>query len=253
MEQSNISMTDTPERIQKVLAQVGLGSRREIEGWIAAGRITVNGKLAGLGDRITPADKVRLDGELLHAVRAKPVKTRILAYHKPAGEICTRHDGQGRSTVFEALPRIKNGRWIAIGRLDINTSGLLLFTTDGELANRLMHPANEFEREYAARVVGEVSKEILGKLQAGVELEDGLARFDSIQDGGGKGINHWYHVVIREGRNREVRRMWESQGITVSRLIRVRFGPFYLPRDLRPGRYQELSPREVSEFLQAVK
>lgn len=246
-------MSNTPERIQKVLAQAGIGSRREIESWITAGRISVNGKRAVLGDKITAADKVRLDGELLHATKSISRKTRILAYHKPAGEICTRSDEKGRKTVFDALPRIKNGRWISIGRLDINTSGLLLFTSDGELANRLMHPSNEFEREYAVRVFGEVSKETLNKLKQGVELEDGPARFSSIHDGGGKGINHWYHVVIREGRNREVRRIWESQGINVSRLIRVRFGPYQLPRDLRLGRYHELTPSEVNQFLDAVR
>jgi 23S rRNA pseudouridine2605 synthase len=169
------------------------------------------------------------------------------------GEVCTRKDEKGRPTVFEKLPRIKNGRWIGIGRLDINTSGLLLFTNDGELANKLMHPSGEIEREYAVRVFGEASKETLKKLVDGVELEDGNARFTSIHDGGGKGTNHWYHVTIMEGRNREVRRMWESQGITVSRLIRVRYGPCFLPRDLRPGHYHELGRTEVNQFIKVVK
>ena len=248
-----ISMTEIPERIQKVLAQAGLGSRREIEGWITAGRLSINGKRAVLGDRITVADKVRLDGELLHVTKTVSRKTRVLAYHKPAGEVCTRSDEKGRKTVFDSLPGIKNSRWVSIGRLDINTSGLLLFTNDGELANRLMHPSNEYEREYAVRVFGEVSKETLKKMEVGVELEDGMARFVSIHDGGGKGMNHWYHVVIREGRNREVRRIWESQGVTVSRLIRVRFGPFHLPRDLPPGRHQELTPLDVTHFFEAIK
>lgn len=246
-------MSNTPERIQKVLAQAGIGSRREIETWITAGRISVNGKRAVLGDKITVADKVRLDGELLYATKSVSKKTRILAYHKPAGEVCTRSDEKGRKTVFNSLPRIKNGRWVSIGRLDINTSGLLLFTNDGELANQLMHPSNEFEREYAVRVFGEVSKETLNKLKQGIELEDGPAKFASIHDGGGKGMNHWYHVVIKEGRNREVRRIWESQGISVSRLIRVRFGPIHLSQQLRPGRYLELTPLEVSQFLDVIR
>ncbi|MGH8120205.1 MAG: 23S rRNA pseudouridine(2605) synthase RluB [Gammaproteobacteria bacterium] len=247
-----MSTAHTPERIHKFLAQAGIASRRQVESWIKAGRITVNGKVAQPGDRITAADKVRLDGELLHAA-APSAKTRILAYHKPAGEVCTRSDEKGRPTVFAALPSIRNGRWINIGRLDINTTGLLLFTNDGKLANRLMHPSGEMEREYAVRVFGEVKKETLNKLLKGVQLEDGRAAFDSIHDAGGQGRNHWYHVVIREGRNREIKRMWESQGVTVSRLMRVRFGPYQLPRTLRPGEYHEFSRIEVNEFLNSVK
>jgi 23S rRNA pseudouridine2605 synthase len=242
-----------PERIHKVLAQAGVGSRREIESWIKAGRLSINGQQAKLGDKIVPADKVRLDGELLRTVPPATRKTRILAYHKPVGEVCTRKDEKDRPTVFAKLPRIKNGRWVGIGRLDINTSGLLLFTNDGDLANRLMHPASEIEREYAVRVIGAASKETLNRLLAGVELEDGVAKFTSIHDGGSKGVNHWYHVVLREGRNREVRRMWESQGITVSRLIRVRYGSCFLPRDLKAGEYHELNRIEVNRFLEAVK
>lgn len=247
-----MSSITAPERIQKVLAQTGIGSRREIETWIAAGRISINGQQAKLGDKITAADKVRLDGEILPLAQPGQ-KARILAYHKPVGEVCTRNDEKGRPTVFNRLPGIKNGRWINIGRLDINTSGLLLFTNDGELANRLMHPSGGIEREYAVRVFGEISKEIVKKLLGGVELEDGMARFTSIHDGGGKGTNHWYHVVIREGRNREIRRLWESQGVSVSRLIRVRYGPFPLPRELRAGNYRELSRIEVNQFMEAVK
>ena len=247
-----MSTHTTPVRIQKFLAQAGIASRRQIESWIKAGRITVNGNPAKPGDRITPADKVRLDGELLHT-GAPSEKTRILAYHKPAGEVCTRSDEKGRPTVFAALPSIRNGRWVNIGRLDLNTTGLLLFTNDGKLANRLMHPSGEIEREYAVRVFGEVGREVLKKMIAGVELEDGRAAFDSIHEAGGQGRNHWYHVVIREGRNREVRRLWESQGITVSRLIRVRFGPYQLPRELRPGAYHEFDRSEVNEFLNAVE
>ncbi len=242
-----------PERIQKVLAQAGVASRREVETWIKAGRISVNGKQARLGDRITPADKVRLDGELLRFGQTKPRKVRLLAYHKPIGEVCTRKDEKGRETVFAALPPLNQGRWINIGRLDINTSGLLLFTNDGDLANKLMHPSGEFTREYAVRVLGEVSKEALKKLLEGVTLEDGRARFDSIHDGGGRGANHWYHVTLHEGRNREVRRLWESQGVTISRLIRVRFGPCTLPRDLRPGHYRELDRTEINQLLNTVE
>jgi 23S rRNA pseudouridine2605 synthase len=247
-----MSTAKPSERIHKYLAQAGIASRRQIESWIKAGRLTVNGKIAKPGDRITPEDKVRLDGELLHT-GAPSEKTRILAYHKPAGEVCTRSDEKGRPTVFAALPSIRNGRWVNIGRLDLNTTGLLLFTNDGALANRLMHPSGEIEREYAVRVFGEVGREVLKKMLEGVELEDGRAAFDSIHEAGGQGRNHWYHVVLREGRNREVRRLWESQGISVSRLIRVRFGPCQLPRSLRPGAYHEFSKSEVNEFLNAVE
>lgn len=246
-------MNGTPERIQKVLSRAGIGSRRQVEAWIAEGRISVNGEKIRPGHTITLRDKVRLDGELLRLSASRPGQARVLMYHKPVGEACTRKDEKGRPTVFAALPPVKQGRWINIGRLDINTSGLLLFTNDGELANRMMHPSGEMEREYAVRVVGEVSKNTLQKLQTGVQLEDGPAHFDSIHAGGGQGINHWYHVVIREGRNREVRRLWESQGITVSRLMRVRFGPCRLPRQLRPGRYRELDKIQVNELLESVK
>ncbi|NIN33799.1 MAG: pseudouridine synthase [Gammaproteobacteria bacterium] len=242
-----------PERIQKVLAQAGVGSRREVESWIRDGRITVNGRKAGLGERISVGDKVRVDGELLHLTQSRSQKTRILAYHKPVGEVCTRKDEKGRETVFASLPPLRQGRWISIGRLDINTSGLLLFSNDGELANRLMHPAGEFIREYAVRVLGEVGKPVLKKLQDGINLEDGRARFDSIHHGGGQGANHWYHVTLHQGRNRVVRRLWESQGVTVSRLIRIRFGPYLLPRDLKPGRYRELDQIEVNRILDASK
>ena len=241
------------ERIQKVLAQAGIASRREIESWIRDGRVTVNGRKAGLGDRITVGDKVRVDGELLHLAQSRLQKTRILAYHKPVGEVCTRKDEKNRETVFASLPPLRQGRWISIGRLDINTSGLLLFTNDGELANRLMHPAGEFTREYAVRVLGEVGKPVLKKLREGITLEDGLACFDSIYHGGGRGANHWYHVTLHLGRNRMVRRLWESQGVTVSRLIRVRFGPYVLPRDLKPGHYRELDRTGVNRILETLK
>lgn len=246
-------MSSTPERIQKVLARAGVGSRRQVEAWIAEGRISVNGEKITPGHKITTQDKVRLDGVLLRLSAPRHNPMRVLAYHKPVGEVCTREDEKGRANVFAALPPIKHGRWISIGRLDLNTSGLLLFTNDGELANRLMHPSGEIEREYAVRVVGEVSKNTLNKLLTGVQLEDGPANFDSIHAGGGQGVNHWYHVVIREGRNREIRRLWESQGITVSRLMRVRYGPCTLPRDLHPGQVRELDRAEVNQLLESVK
>ena len=209
-----------PERIQKLLARAGVGSRRQIEVWIKEGRIRINGRPAALGDRIALTDKVRLDGREISLAKSLPAARRVLAYYKPAGEVCTRRDPEGRRTVFDRLPRIKRGRWINIGRLDINTQGLLLFTNDGELANRFMHPSHEIEREYAVRVLGKVGQEQIGNLTKGVKLEDGPARFSSVTDAGGEGSNHWYHVVIMEGRNREVRRLWEAVGVKVSRLIR---------------------------------
>ncbi len=233
------------ERLQKVLARAGYGSRRQIETLIEQGRIQLNGRTARLGDRVGPGDRIKVNGKLVPASRLQGKRTRLIAYHKPVGEICTRSDPQDRPTVFHNLPRLRGGRWIAIGRLDINTSGLLLFTTDGELANRLIHPSQQIEREYAVRVRGEVNEQILANLRKGVLLDDGPARFERIEDAGGEGSNHWYHVILREGRNREVRRLWESQGVTVSRLIRVRFGPIKLPRNLRPGKWQELEPETV--------
>jgi len=242
-----------PERLQKVLARHGYGSRREIEQWIEAGRIRINGITARLGDCIGETDVVQLDGKRLRLEFAKAPATRVLAYHQPVGEVCSRADPQGRQTVFSRLPSLPGGRWITVGRLDVNTSGLLLFTNDGELANRLMHPSSGVEREYAVRVRGEVEREMLARLRAGVELEDGMASFERIVDAGGQGSNHWYHVVLREGRNREVRRLWESQGLQVSRLLRVRYGPVVLPRELRPGRWRELSEGEVKGLIGSMR
>lgn len=234
------------EKLQKVLARMGLASRRDIEDWIGAGRVMVNGVVASLGQRVDSLDAISVDGRLLRREeQAGPVR-RVLIYNKPDGEICTRDDPEGRPTVFDRLPRPKEGRWINIGRLDINTTGLLLFTTDGELANRLMHPSYEMDREYAVRVRGEVTEEILENLKNGVMLEDGPAKFTDIQEApGGEGFNHWYHCVVMEGRNREVRRLWESQGLVVSRLKRVRFGPVFLTSDLTMGRWREMSQAEV--------
>jgi len=241
------------ERLQKVLARAGYGSRRQLEEWIRAGRITLNGTIAKLGDRVATDDQVCIDGRPVSVRLAlTPRRCRVLLYHKPAGQVTTRSDPEGRPTVFDSLPELKTGRWIVIGRLDVNTSGLLLFTTDGDLAHSLMHPSGEIEREYAVRVLGDVTKEVTGRLTRGVELEDGKARFTSIRDAGGSGANHWYHVVITEGRNREVRRLWESQGVKVSRLSRVRFGPVVLPRSLRPGKWDELSAGACKELTAAA-
>ena len=245
-----MSEQKTPERIQKVLARMGFGSRREIESWIKEGRIMVNGKLAKLGDSIITEDRVQLDKKQIKFPRKTDSKPRVIAYHKPAGEICTRKDAEGRTTVFSKLPRLKGSRWVSIGRLDINTYGLLLFTTDGDLANRLMHPSSGVDREYAVRVVGKVDDEMLKRLQQGVELEDGPAHFSDIVDSGGDGANHWYHVTLMEGRNHEVKRLWESQGITVSRLIRVRFGPVILSRSSRVGTVRELDDKELGELYE---
>ncbi|SCZ49282.1 23S rRNA pseudouridine(2605) synthase RluB [Thiohalomonas denitrificans] len=240
------------EKLQKLLARAGFGSRRELEAWITAGRVSVNGRVATLGDRVEESDLIRVDGRVLSRHRKAGPRRRVLVYNKPEGELVTRSDPEGRPTVFENLPRAGGGRWIPVGRLDVNTSGLLLLTNDGELANRLMHPSSEVEREYAVRIYGEPSPEVIKQLTEGVELEDGFARFDSVVDAGGEGTNHWFHVVIREGRNREVRRLWESQGGVVSRLIRVRYGPVILNRALRQGRFQDLPPPALKALLEAA-
>ncbi|QJQ95093.1 MULTISPECIES: 23S rRNA pseudouridine(2605) synthase RluB [Halomonadaceae] len=243
-----MSTTTTSEKLQKVLARAGLGSRREMETAIAGGRVKVNGKVATLGDRIETRDKVTFDDRPVTLRGAEESPRRVIMYNKPEGELCTRKDPEGRRTVFERLPRLKGERWIAIGRLDINTSGLLLFTTDGELANRLMHPSTEIEREYAVRVMGEVTKAQVVAMVEGVMLEDGPARFTDVQEFGGEGINTWFHVVIMEGRNREVRRLWESQGLTVSRLKRVRYGNIFLDKRAKAGEWTELTQDEIDDL-----
>jgi len=245
-------MNAMSERIQKVLARAGYGSRREIERWIERGEIKVNGKLASLGDQISLDDRVLIRGKPVSIKQSERSRPRIIAYHKPVGEVVSRNDPEGRVTVFEHLPRIQSGRWIAIGRLDLNTSGLLLFTNDGELANRLMHPSHEVERTYAVRVKGEVTADILRRLETGVELDDGPAAFERIEDSGGSGLNHWYHVTLKEGRNREVRRLWESQGLMVSRLMRIAYGSIKLSRTLKEGRWMELPPFEIGRLYQSV-
>ena len=239
------------EKLQKVLARTGVGSRREMESWIEAGRVTVNGKVARLGDRVDDRARLAVDGKPLE--RSPASETRCILYHKPVGEVCIRDDPQGRRTVFQRLPRLKSGRWISIGRLDYNTSGLLLFTTDGELANALMHPSANIEREYMVRVMGDVDEAILQRLIDGVMLDDGMARFTDIQDGGGDGINHWYYVVLMEGRNREVRRLWESQGLTVSRLKRVRYGEVFIPSRVKQGQWVELDPKEIKSLYRMAE
>ena len=231
------------DKLQKVLANLGFGSRREAERWIKEGRLTLNGEIAQLGDRVKHGQKIRLDGKPVKLIEQAPV--RVLLYHKPVGEICSRNDPEGRRTVFEQLPRLKSGRWVAVGRLDYKTSGVLLFTTDGALANELMHPSNAIEREYLIRVMGSIDEPILERLKQGVVLEDGVARFSDIQEGGGEGINRFFYVVLAEGRNREVRRLWESQGLIVSRLKRVRFGEVFLPSKLKRGHWIELPQRDV--------
>ncbi|MGH8556282.1 MAG: 23S rRNA pseudouridine(2605) synthase RluB [Methylococcales bacterium] len=244
---------DRGERIQKILAQLGLGSRRQIETWIAEGRIRVNGRIAKLGDRLCDSDELILNGRPIDLLMRWTQPTRVLVYYKPVGEVVTRRDPEARPVVFTQLPKLKTGRWIAVGRLDINTQGLLLMTNNGELANNLMHPSRRIDREYAVRVLGRVSDEALERMSKGVMLEDGMARFEDIQSAGGEGANHWYKVVLTEGRNRLVRRLWESQGITVSRLIRVRYGPVMLPAKLKPRIFYELNDQERIGLMESVE
>ncbi|AQS36850.1 ribosomal large subunit pseudouridine synthase B [Shewanella psychrophila] len=234
------------EKLQKVLARAGHGSRREMEAWIAAGRISIDGEIANLGDRIEADVKIRIDGRTVSIKSEEDLICRVIAYHKPEGEICSRKDPEGRPTVFDRLPKTRDSRWVAVGRLDINTSGLLLFTSDGELANRLMHPSNEVEREYAVRTFGEVNDACIQRLRTGVTLEDGPASFDKVKAAGGEGMNKWWHVSLAEGRNREVRRLWESQEVQVSRLIRIRYGMIELPKSLPRGGWVELTMEQVN-------
>lgn len=238
---------DDSVRINKALAQAGFGSRRTVEQWIRAGRLQVNGEPAELGQKVVPQDTILLDGKALEL----PVvagETQVILYNKPIGQVTTRRDPEGRPTVFDKLPAPTAGRWVSVGRLDINTAGLLLFTTDGELANYLMHPSSEIEREYSVRVLGEVDGSHLEQLLKGVQLEDGMARFSSVTPGGGTGANRWYKVVLKEGRQREVRRLWEALGLKVSRLIRTRYGSVRLPRELNPGSWQELGAQQIREL-----
>lgn len=242
------------EKLQKILARAGKGSRREIEAVISQGRVSVDGKIATLGERVlvSSSTKIRIDGHLVNLTTTQKEICRVLMYYKPEGELCTRSDPEGRATVFDRLPRLTGARWIAVGRLDINTSGLLLFTTDGELANRLMHPSRKVEREYSVRVFGEVDEAMLQRLRKNVQLEDGPAHFKQIKVVGGTGLNQWFDVTLTEGRNREVRRLWESQGIQVSRLIRIRYGNIKLEKSLPRGGWEEMGLEQVNYLRELV-
>ena len=236
------------EKLQKVLARAGLGSRRTLEEWISAGRVRVNGRLAKLGERVGPEDRIVVDGRKIRADRKQKPRRRVLLYNKPENEVCSRSDPEGRPTVFDRLPPLRNSRWISVGRLDLNSSGLLLFTNDGELAHRLMHPSSGIDREYAVRVLGTVTDEMLRRMRAGVEVDGRLCRFSDVRFFGGAGANQWYHVVLMEGRNREVRKIWQSQGVKVSRLKRVRFGPVFIPSSVSAGKFRELAEKEIEEL-----
>ncbi len=240
------------DRIQKILAHHGLGSRRQIDQMLCEGRIKVNGRQAKPGDQLKGSEKVTIDGKPIRLPR-HVLKPKLLMYHKPLGLVCTRSDPEGRPTVFSQLPRVQQGRLIGIGRLDINTSGLMLFTTHGELANRLMHPSFQLEREYAVRVRGDVTADKIKALKSGIDLDDGRARFNEVIDGGGQGTNHWYHVILKEGKNREVRRLWEAVDIEVSRLIRVRYHHFDLPKWLKPGKTRFFDDDVVKRLFQSLK
>ena len=241
-------MPGKPERLHKLLAQSGIGSRREMEELIAAGRVNVNGETAQTGQSVVPGDRIKLGGKLVHLKFSNRLP-RVIIYHKPEGEIVSRDDPGHRPTVFTSLPKMSGGRWVAVGRLDFNTSGLLLFTTSGDLANRLMHPRYNLVREYAVRVLGEITIEARQSLLAGIELEDGVAQFATFQEAGGDGANHWYRVSLFEGRNREVRRMFEAVGVVVSRLMRVRYGPFVLPPNLKRGKVLEIGEADVKKLM----
>lgn len=243
------------EKLQKILARAGFGSRREVEKIISDGLVKVNGKVAKLGERAIASDSIQFKGQPIKETRLARQTTQVILYNKPEGQICSRKDEKNRTTIFQNLPRIINGRWISVGRLDLNTSGLLILTNNGELANRMMHPSYKIEREYSVRIFGEVSAQIISRLKKGVKLEDGLAKFDQIsklpkQDD--ESINKWYKVVIKEGRNREVRRIWESQNLQVSRLIRTGYGVFDLPRTLRQGKSKELNWKQINQLLTSV-
>lgn len=236
-----------------MLARAGLGSRREIERWIAEGRVTINSQPIALGYHLKPGDYLQINGRVVKWEKYAEQPTRVLVYHKPVGEVVTRKDPEGRPVVFSRLPRLAVGRWIAVGRLDINTSGLLLVTNNGELANRLMHPSREVVREYAVRILGEVDEAMIERLQSGVELEDGPAHFEEVRFYAGEGANKWFYVTVRQGRNRLVRRLWESQQVKVSRLIRVRYGDVVLPERVRAQNFYELEDKELEALMASVE
>ena len=243
----DVAPVASDEKLQKVLARAGLGSRREMERLIAAGEVQVNDKKAVLGDRVTAEDKVFFQGRRV-SFKGVESRRRVILYNKPEGEICSRQDPEGRRTVYQALPKLVGERWISVGRLDFNTSGLLLFTNDGDLANKLMHPSSVIDREYLVRIQGEVDEEMRRRLLDGVLLDDGVARFTDIVDGAGEARNRWFYCVVMEGRNREVRRLWESQGVRVSRLKRVRYGNTFIPSHVRVGQWLELSAKEIADL-----
>lgn len=243
------SADPSSQKLQKMLAQAGVGSRRLMETWIGEGKVTVNGAVAGIGARVAPGDVIRIGKRIIKWPSAHRVP-RVLLYHKPEGEIVSQDDPEGRASVFDKLPKIRDAKWLAVGRLDFNTSGLLIFTTSGELANRMMHPRFAVEREYAVRIVGQLKPAQLAALKDGIELSDGVAKCDTVTDEGGEGTNHWYRIVLREGRNRVVRRLFEALGLTVSRLMRVRFGVVALPPRLKRGQVMALPPGEVTQLLE---
>ncbi|MBD9355697.1 23S rRNA pseudouridine(2605) synthase RluB [Methylomonas albis] len=240
------------ERIQKLLARAGVGSRREIERWIEEGKLTVNGNPVQPGYHLKPDDHLQINGRVVKWEKYAEQPTRVLVYHKPVGELVTRRDPEGRPVIFTQLPRLQVGRWIAVGRLDINTSGMILVTNNGELANRLMHPSQEVEREYAVRILGEVDDAMLARLKQGVELEDGPAHFEDVSFYAGEGANKWFYATVKQGRNRLVRRLWESQGVKVSRLIRVRYGDVTLPERVRAHSFYELEAKELATLMEFV-
>lgn len=248
-QQKQSSDLGATQKLHKVLAQAGLGSRRGMETLISEGRVTVNGKIAELGARVGPHDLIRVEGRIIKFKLGERLP-RVILYHKPGGEIVSRDDPEGRPTVFDKLPPVREGKWISAGRLDYNTEGLLIFTTSGELANRLMHPSFEVEREYSVRLLGRVTPEQSGQLLEEIKLDDGLARLAALEDEGGQGANHWYRVVLKEGRNRIVRRLFEALGLRVSRLIRVRFGSIRLPPWLKRGQWLELEEPKIKQLLE---
>ncbi|MFL0808896.1 MAG: pseudouridine synthase [Agarilytica sp.] len=240
------------EKLQKVLARAGLGSRREMEREISDGKVEVNGKVAKLGERVDDSDAIFYCGKKISHGTGHTQPLRVLLYNKPEGEICSRVDPEGRRTVYEKLPRLKSGRWISVGRLDFNTSGLLLFTNEGELANKLMHPSSNIDREYLVRIQGDVDEDMIERLKEGVLLDDGVAKFTDVKSGSHEGSNAWFYCVVMEGKNREVRRLWESQDVRVSRLKRVRYGNIFIPSHVRVGQWVELDYREVCELCETA-
>lgn len=240
------------EKLQKVLARAGFGSRRELEQWIGQGRVRVNNRVATVGQRVSERDSISVDGKKVKRDSAEQNRLRVLLYNKPEGQICSRKDPRGRPSVYDGLPPLKHGRWVSVGRLDFNTGGLLLFTNSGELANRLMHPGTGIDREYAVRIKGEVNEEMINRLLSGVELDGQQCRFTDVRYFAGEGANRWYHVVLMEGRNREVRRLWESQGVQVSRLKRVRYGPIFIPSKVKRGQYLELAREDIDNLFEAA-